>query len=109
MVTTTLKIKYENKINASRHRLSKEMLSGVKNSSPTCLSTSQITWDAYTTNTTHRVLAITAQRSSEWIVEVAAKRTDKVSCPLLTSLIRRGVENIEFVRSTLDGQAVEFR
>lgn len=35
MVTMTLKIKYENKMNASRQRLSNEILSGVKNSSPT--------------------------------------------------------------------------
>lgn len=38
IVTTTLKTTYENKINASRQRVSNEILSGVKNSSPTCLS-----------------------------------------------------------------------
>lgn len=61
------------------------------------------------TNATYRVLAVTAQGRVEWIIKVAAKDADKVSCPVLTSLVRRGVEDIEFVGSTLDNQAVEFR
>lgn len=105
----TLKTKNENKINASRQRLSNEILSGVKNWSPTCLSTIKITTDAYLTNRTHRVLAVAAHGGSKRIIKVATKGSDKVSCPLLTSLVRGRVEGIEFVRSTLDGQTVEFR
>lgn len=61
------------------------------------------------TKATHRVLAITTHGRGEWIVEVATKRINKVARPFLTGLVRWGAEDVEFVGSTPDNQAVEFR
>ena len=107
IVTMTLNTKYENKINASRQRLSNAIFIGVKNSSPTCLFIRQGHKGHISRRVAHRVVAVAAQGGSRRVIKVPGKSIDKVPRPFLTCLVRREVEDIELVGSTPDDQTVE--